>query len=237
MRQALRHAASRRRPTGPAGETERLILLRAAPQWRGAPAIAVDTQQGRVTADVRGCPTVLSVLDALSQDRDPRTYLVVLTPQEYRELGDSILAQAISHEVKPIDRWDLLLEAFGARRLDPRLLRAEYRWLAEALLEAQPSDGWRRIPGRCCPPIPSLGRLAGPATWPRRRGRAPGRGRPAGLEPGRDPGGPVPVAAPGGTGRARGLAGDLGRPVAGAVFRLLGEGQVTDAVPFGLVVA
>lgn len=237
VRQALEHAAGRRRPAGPGGETERLILLRAAPQWRGAPTITVDTQQGRVTADVRGCPTVLSVLDALSEDRDPQAYLVVLTPQEDRELGDSILAQAISHEVKPIDRWDLVLEAFGSRRLDPRLLRPEYRWLAEALLEAQPGDGWRRVPGLVLPAGTVLARLAA-----LRLGRGDEGERldaAALLDWSRDE---TQVARflslrqEERDGLAAWLETSAG-PVAGAVFRLLREGQVTDAVPFGLVVA
>ncbi|MGH3402777.1 MAG: BREX-2 system phosphatase PglZ [Streptosporangiaceae bacterium] len=236
VKQALRHAASRRRPAGPGGETERLILLRAASQWRGPSTVTVDTDQGRVSADVRGCSTVLSILDALSEGRDRDTYLVVLSLQEDRELGDSILAQAISHEVKPIDRWDLVLDAFGARKLDPQLLGAEYRWLAEALLEAQPRDGWRRVPGLVLPADTVLRRLTA-----RRLGRADADER-------------LDAAAlldwsPDETGVARfvslrqqeqdGLASWLetsAGPVATAVFQLLRAGQVTDAVPFGLVV-
>ena len=48
VRQALQHVASRERPTGPSGETERLILLRAAPHWRGDPVVIVDSQHGAV---------------------------------------------------------------------------------------------------------------------------------------------------------------------------------------------
>ena len=42
-------------------------------------------------------------------------------------------------EIKPINRWDLVADAFGARRLDPALTRSDSRWVAEALLDAQPA--------------------------------------------------------------------------------------------------
>jgi hypothetical protein len=237
VKQALGHAEGRSRTANPAGATERLILLRAAPRWRGDPTATVDTQHGTVTAAVRGCPTVLSVLDALSEARDPQAYLVVLTPQPSEELGDSILAQAISHEVRPIDRWDLVLKVFGAHKLDPRLLRTEYRWLAEALLEAQPGDGWRRVPGLVLPADTALGRLAALRLG---RGDADERLDAAALlDWSRDQtlvARFVSLRREEQDGIADWLETSAG-PVAGAVFRLLRAGQVAEAVPFGLVVA
>jgi PglZ domain len=236
VRQALRHAGARSRPAGAAGETERLILLRAAPQWRGEPAITVDTEQGQVTAHIRGCSTVLAVLDALTESRDPDTYLVVLTPQPDQELGDSILAGAISHEVRPVDRWDLVLNAFGARRLDPRLLRTGYRWLAEALLEAQPGDGWRQVPGLVLPADTALRRLAALRMG---RGDADERLDAAALLDWSRNETQVARFTSLRQEEQDGLAAwleDSAGPVAGAVFRLLRAGQVADAVPFGLVV-
>ena len=38
-------------------------------------------------------------------------------------------------EIKPINRWDLVADAFGARGLDPALTRSDRRWVAEALLD------------------------------------------------------------------------------------------------------
>jgi hypothetical protein len=237
VKQALRHVAGRQPLAGPSGEAERLLLLRSAPHWRGDRAITVESEHGSSTAVVRGCPTVLSVLDALSEERDPDAYLVILTPCEDEDLGDSILAQAISHEVRPIDRWDLVLEAFGARRLDPQLLREEYRWLAEALLEVQPDEGWRRTPGLVLPADTVLGRLAA-----LRFGRGGGNEHldPAALlDWSRDE---TQVARflslrqEEQDGLAAWLETSAG-PVAGIVFRLLREGQVGDAIAFGLTVA
>lgn len=231
VRQVLRQVADRQ------DATERLILLRAAPSWRGDPTIAVDTAQGPVSAHVREGKTVLAVLDALSEDRDPGAYLVVLTACEDRDLGESVLAQAIRHEVLPIDRWDLVLEAFGARRLDPGLLGKEYRWLPEALLDAQPGGGWRRTSGLVLPAATVLSRLAA-----LRLGRGAdddSLDAAALLDWSRDE---TRVASflslrqEERDGLTAWLTGSAG-PVAEVVFGLMREGQVADAVPFGLVVA
>jgi hypothetical protein len=235
VRQALRHAASREHPAGPSGEAERLILLRAAPHWQGDAAIAVDVPDGAVTARVRGCRTVLAVLDALSEPHEPGSYLVVLTPCE--DLGDSVLALAIGHEIKPISRWDLVREAFGAHRLDPQLFDGDCRWLAEAVLDAQPGGGWRRVSGPVLTADTVLARLA--ALRLGRGGEDELLDAAALLDWSRDE---TRVARflslrqEEQDGLAAWLEGADG-PVARVVFRLLRAGQVADAIPFGLVVA
>jgi hypothetical protein len=134
--------ALRRRPDS----RQTALLLRAAPQWRGPAEFDVEIAEDRVIrVAVADCPTVLSVLDALSVSRPSGTYLAVLTPRETHEVGESVLARAIIPEVRPINRWDLVQDAFGTPHLDPKL-RGE-RWLAEALLDAQPEGGWRRLAG------------------------------------------------------------------------------------------
>ena len=237
LKQALTRAAARREKHGPAGGDQRLLLLRAAPQWRGPATVTVDAGSGPVTADVRGCGTVLAVLDAVSEPRAAATYLVVLTPCDDRELGNSVLARALGGEVRPVHRWDLVADAFGARKLDPRLTGRPYRWLAEALLDAQPSGGWRRTTGTVLQFDTALSRLAsvrlGHGSEEERIDAA------ALLDWSRDE-----------TRLARflslrqdeqdGLAGWLEEqagPVAEIVFRLLRAGQVLDAIPFGLAAA
>ena len=71
-----------------------------------------------------------------------------------------MLARAMQPEIKPINRWDLVQDAFGARRLDPALTRSENRWMAEALLDAQPAGGWRRLAGPVLTQATALNRLA-----------------------------------------------------------------------------
>src|SRR3954464_13235556 len=157
LRRALRHASRRRERYGPHAGRERVLLLRAAPEWRGVESFTVDPGDGPINVTVRGCATVLSVLDAMTPSdlstpsavrSDDASYLVVLTPCEDDELGRSVLAQALGNEVHSINRWDLVADAFGARKLDPRLNGKGYRWLAAALLDAQPgTTGWRRLSG------------------------------------------------------------------------------------------
>ena len=224
---------------------ERLLLLRAAPQWRGEATITVESNHGPVTAEVRGCPTVLAVLDAVSEPRDPQTYLVVLTPCEDRDLGASVLAQAAGHEIHPIHRWDLVLDAFGARTIDPRLHHEEFQWLAEALLDAQPGGGWRRASGRVLPVDTALARLAALRLGRAGDGEPPDAGEDERLDAAalldwsRDE---TRVARflrlrqEEQNGLATWLAAAAG-PVAEVVFGLLGAGQVADAIPFGLAVA
>ncbi|MBA9004994.1 BREX-2 system phosphatase PglZ [Thermomonospora cellulosilytica] len=238
LRHALHRAARRRERYGQATGAERVLLLRAAPQWRDDEELTVRTDDGEITAHVRGCPTVLSVLAALSEHRHraPSAYLVVLTPCEPAELGDSVLAQALDHTVVTINRWDLVADAFSVRRLDPRLTRREYRWLAEALLDAQPAGGWKRVNG----PLLSLDSVMQ---------------RLAAVRFGKDETEHLDAAAilewtcddsrmarflalgePERTGLARWLESSIG-PVATVVFGLMTAGRAGDAVPFGLAAA
>ena len=68
-----------------------MLLLRAAPEWHdGAEAFEAELDGARVPVTVAKCPTVLAVLAALTADREDGRYLVVLTPQETADLGDSV---------------------------------------------------------------------------------------------------------------------------------------------------
>ena len=245
LRRALRHAARRRERRGRGADTARVLLLRAAPQWRGEARLSVDD----VVATVAPCPTVLAVLDALSAPREQGSYLVVLTPCEAHELGDSVLALAIGQEVRAVNRWDLVADAFGASRLDPRLTKTDQRWLAEALLDAQPAGGWRHLAGPVLGRDTALRRLAGA------RFGAPGVGSgDVGTGPGadetvldaaallvwtRDEAAVARFLALRPEERA-GLTGWLSEsvgPVARVVFAMLGHADITDVVPFGLAAA
>jgi len=240
LKRALRGLDRRRERYGPGAQTPGtgtagVLLLRAAPRWRGKPSDQFDG----VLADIAPCPTVLAVLDALSAPRDPGHYLVVLTPCDDTELGDSVLARAIGHAVHPVNRWDLVADSFGARRLDPRLTRTEQRWLAEALLDAQPPGGWGEIGGPVLGLDTAANRLAGI-----RLGLQDGHDdtrldAAALLEWTRDD---HKVSRFLGL-RAQerdGLAGWLAQavgPVARVIFAMLGHASLIDAVPFGLAAA
>ena len=220
-----------------------VLLLRAAAEWRDD--IEFDAEVGdvvdggKVPVAVAPCPTVLAVLDALTARRDGGRYLVVLTPCETREVGDSVLARAMRSEIKPINRWDLVADAFGARSLDPALTRSKNSWVAEALLDAQPVGGWRRLTGTILTRATALNRLA-----TTRLGMDPEAGdggvdAAALLQWTTDP------AAVDSFLRLReaereGLTDwlkETANPVAGIVFAMASAGKIPDAVPFGLAVA
>lgn len=135
VRRAARRARERREQRGQDAYVADVLLLRAAPTWTGDERIPVDGERALVVP----APTVLAVLEALSRPREPGEYLVVLTPCD--DLGESVLARAVGRQVRAINRWDLVAEGFGVKRLDPRLYAET--WLAEALLDAQPPEGWR----------------------------------------------------------------------------------------------
>ncbi|WP_119727665.1 BREX-2 system phosphatase PglZ [Thermomonospora amylolytica] len=236
LRRALRHNARRRERLGPGAGTEKVLVLRAAPEWRGPDRITVAIEDGRpVTARVRGCPTVLAVLDALSGRHERDEHLVLLTPCTKDELGESVLAQVIGNEIQHINRWDLVAEAFGARVLDPRLTAPERRWLAESLLDAQPT-GWRRLTGPTLELETALRRLSAVRFGKDEDERLDAA---ALLEWSRDEVRVARFLALDEQER-RGLITWLEQsvgPVASVVFRMLRHGHVHDAVPFGLVAA
>ena len=214
----------------------RVLLLRAAPRWRGDAVLSVDAGDGPVPVTVAACPTVLAVLDALAADRPDDGYLVVLTPCGNREVGESVLARALRPEIKPVDRWDLVLQAFGARQADPALTRRDRRWIAEALLDAQPAGGWRRLTGSVLTRAAALNRLAAVRLGLDEADDSPADAA-ALLQWTLDPAAVARFAALR-TVEREGLADwlqETAGPVAGVVFAMVDAGRVTDAVPFGLV--
>lgn len=218
VRRARRHS--------PDGGT---LFLRAAPEWRGPGTFDVDG----ATVQIAPCTTLLGVLDAVSGKS--ADYLVVLSPFERRDLGDSLLSRAVGHDIIAVNRWDLVRHAFGAKRLDARLAAPENAWLSDALLEAQPPGGWPKIKGALLDLDTALA-----AVTAARLGlseRAGGADAASLLEWAQD------IAAVSRfTGLSeqeqRGIAEWLARsagPVADVLFRLVRAGHAADAVPVGLI--
>jgi hypothetical protein len=215
-----------------------VLLLRAAPEWRGDATFTMEVDAGQVTVTVAKCQTVLAVLDAIGTSRDDTDYLVVLTPCETREVGESVLARAMQPEIKPINRWDLVQDAFGARRLDPALTRSENRWMAEALLDAQPTGGWRRLAGPVLTRATALNRLA--ATRLGIRDADDSAVDAAALLEWTTDASSVAsflqLREAERVGLVDWLAQSVG-PVADVVFGMAASGKIPDAVPFGLAIA
>ena len=99
--------------SGHSNKRNSVLLLRAAPEWRGDREFSVTVEDGQVPVTVAPCPTVLAVLDAMGAAREDGRYLVVLTPCGDGELGESVRSLAIAPSVLPVDRWDLIQAAFA----------------------------------------------------------------------------------------------------------------------------
>jgi hypothetical protein len=120
-----------------------VVLVRAEPVWDGAASFEV----GEWTVRVVACVSPLAVLEQLTghAGADDGSVLVVLTDREDGELGNGVLSQVLGQQVLTVEPWSLVLESFGAQRLDPRLVGEG--WAAEALVDAMPPRGWPRLPG------------------------------------------------------------------------------------------
>ena len=235
LKRALNRQAGRARAAG-----KHLLLLRAAPQWRGEGVFTADlgdAASGPVTVCVAACPTVLSVLEAVCADRADASYLVILTPCP--ELGESVLAQAIEPGILPVNRWDLIRDAFGTKRLEPSLTRSANSWLAEALLDAQPPGGWRKLTGPVLGRETAMNTLAAVRLGLSADADDTGVDAAALLEWSLD----TPAVSSFRKLRAEELDGITGwlkvsvGPVANVVFTMMNRTDVTNAVPFGLAVA
>lgn len=125
-----------------------VIALRARPIWSGEPTIAI----GDITTRVVVCPTPLAVRAAL-HDRAADERMVLLTDLSDGQLGDGLLAHLSRGTVRGVNAWDLVRDMFGGGErvtLDPTMTDTGFgggRWVADALTEYAPPDGWPRPPG------------------------------------------------------------------------------------------
>lgn len=89
--------------------------------------------------------SVLGIVEAWQQHQTERgsdDVLVVTTSVDDSQLGWDIRGYALGRSTRTVDRARIVAQRFGAADLDSRI-RAE-PWLIDALLEAEPSDGWPR---------------------------------------------------------------------------------------------
>ncbi|WP_405105603.1 BREX-2 system phosphatase PglZ [Micromonospora sp. NBC_01405] len=118
------------------------IALAARPEWPAEPLLKIDGTAVRVVP----CPTPLAARAAL-HDRADGERLVLLTELTDAELGDGLLAHLSGQRVRKIDPWDLVRQMFGGvADLDPTLVKVG-GWVADALSDHYPPDGWPAPPG------------------------------------------------------------------------------------------
>ncbi|MGC4896393.1 BREX-2 system phosphatase PglZ [Micromonospora sp. DT31] len=138
-RATVRPAAVRRKVEAWLAErddTDAIVLL-ARPQWTDDPLLTVGGRSVRVVP----CPTPLAARAALA-DRPPHEKLVLLTDLTDHELGDGLLAHVSLQQGRSVDPWDLVSQTFGGRVRPDSTLARTGRWVADALTELAPADGW-----------------------------------------------------------------------------------------------
>lgn len=208
-----------------------VLLVRAEPSWPYPPELVLP--DGRRLAVV-ACASVLAVWDHLTRDRNRG--LVLLTDLAERDLGAGVLAEVFRQRSIDVQPWDLIVESFGAQRLDPRL-EAE-AWAAEALTDAMPAGGWPRLVGTVLGRDQALRHLATARLGIERLGLAPedldaqALLRWSWLPAGPDAFSQLRDAER--EGLSSWLAREFGRP-ARALLALLAAGHAAEALPLGLV--
>ncbi|MFF0230425.1 BREX-2 system phosphatase PglZ [Micromonospora sp. NPDC005254] len=138
-RVAVRPAAVRRKVEAWLAEQDdaEAIVLLARPEWTDDAVLTIGNTRVRVVP----CPTPIAARAALA-DRAAHEKLVLLTDLTDTELGDGLLAHVSLQTGRSVDPWDLVGQAFGGQvRPDSTLVRTG-RWVADALTELAPAEGW-----------------------------------------------------------------------------------------------
>lgn len=127
----------------------RLVLVHG--RYRpGAPTgftLRIGERQHRVS--VSDQHSVLGVIDAWEAHNSTAAEagsILVITSGVDGQLGADIRGHALGRRALSVDRAEIVKQRFGAIDLDPRIRVRDAAWLVEALLNAEPADGWRDHP-------------------------------------------------------------------------------------------
>ncbi|KOG25167.1 MULTISPECIES: BREX-2 system phosphatase PglZ [Streptomyces] len=125
---------------------DRRLLLVHARYDSAAPTdftVRIDGRQRLVR--VTDQDSVLGIVDAwqrLLAEPEPDRLLVVTSDVPATALGWDLRAHAVGRRSLTVDRAEIVKQLFGAADLDPRVIREA--WLLDALIDAEPADGWPR---------------------------------------------------------------------------------------------
>jgi hypothetical protein len=117
----------------------RVIGIKSNLPWQGDEIVSIDNETFRFYQ----CNSILQIRELLI-DLDLHNHkLVIITPID-GEIGQDILARMAGQTLFSIRAWTIVLELFQARVASPNLLKK--KWLAEALLEKIPPQGYPASP-------------------------------------------------------------------------------------------
>lgn len=205
----------------------RVIGIHVPGPYTGRASIRVNGEEFAVVF----CPSSLALREHLGGRAPDAPGLVVLTDRDENDLGADLVARLARRRLYRIEPWRAVLDLFRARELDPRLPRG--RWLAEALLEGAPADGYPAVASGVLDEDTVWdtllrGRLGFPSADPDPRALLSWTLQPDGLA--------ALEAAPAELRAALGeRLGAAGGEAATAILRCVLAGRGRDALPIGLV--
>ncbi|NIJ14662.1 hypothetical protein FHU38_005063 [Saccharomonospora amisosensis] len=181
--------------------------------------------------------SVLGIVEAWEEHQQAHEadddLLVVTTSVDDSQLGWDIRGYAIGRSTRTVDKVRIVAQRFGAVDVDPRIRQEP--WLVDALLDAEPADGWPRN-GSVLTRDSAIRALIGARLGQDTIGEG-SLDVSALLEFSRDPAGPAYFAelpAAERDGLTRWLADTVG-PAAVVPLRLAVQGRAADAIPLGVV--
>ena len=114
----------------------KVIGIHSPGRWTGEPRM----EEGDQDYVIHQCDSPLSFRLALRQPTADNTTKVLITNLEDNDLGEDVLLRLAKRRLFQIDPWQIVRSLFDAHAVDPRLTR--HAWIAEAILELIPSEGY-----------------------------------------------------------------------------------------------
>jgi hypothetical protein len=117
----------------------RIIGIFTPGSWSGGRTLQVNGE----TLPVAFCTSVLHLSDVLTSQVGDHLPLVIITNLDQEQLSLDVLARMAGRRLYRIDRWQMVRDLFRARDIDPRII--SHRWLADALLQHIPEEGYPSV--------------------------------------------------------------------------------------------
>ena len=125
----------------------RLVLVhgRYADGGKDRFSVPVGASRERRGVRVAHASSVLGITDAwhAHQRGEHKGDLLVVTTDVADELvGLDVQGEMLTSQIVTVDKTDIAKQLFRAADIDPRMREEPWKWLPDALIAAQPEDGW-----------------------------------------------------------------------------------------------
>lgn len=118
----------------------RRIGIRSAARWPGPPSLELDDSE---TLHVVPCRSSLELRQRLLEAEGSDDVWVFLADLAPTELEADLRGRLAKGRLLEPERWQTVCGFFGARQVDPRLVR--HAWIADVLTDAAPPAGYRPV--------------------------------------------------------------------------------------------